>query len=111
MAHQPVGGGSGLRVAVKSGSQWVDQQPDTSGSLMSAVATAGNDVYAGQFTSSGSTAAPTLFKWNGSRFAPLPTQPTPAFDVTIALGVSANELYFGGSQRGFGGYIVMHGTR
>jgi hypothetical protein len=106
-----VGGGSGLRAAVKAGSTWNDLVPDTSGSLMSAVVTAGNEVYAGQFTNSSGTTAPALFKWNGSRFVPLPTQPTPAFDVTSALGVSANELYFAGTERAFGGFIVMHGTR
>jgi hypothetical protein len=78
---------------------------------MSAVVTAGNEVYAGQFTNSSGTTAPAIFKWNGSRFAPLASQPTPAFDVTVALGVSANELYFAGTERAFGGFIVMHGTR
>jgi hypothetical protein len=67
-------------------------------------------VYAGAFTNSGSTTAPAIYKWNGTAFAPLPTQPY-AIDVTTGLAVSANELYFAGPSRSAGSYEILRGTR
>lgn len=105
-----VGGGSGYRFAKRAGNVWSDLTPNTAGALMATIVTAGNDVYAGGYTNTGSTSTPAIYKWNGSAFAALSPQPY-AIDVTAALEVSANELYFGGSARTGGGYEVLHGTR
>jgi hypothetical protein len=104
-----VGGGSGLRVALRQSMRWVDQPPDIRGAVLSVVLAAGDAVYAGAVANA-SGSAPTLYRWNGTAFVPLAQQPF-ATEITTGLAVSEHELYFAGASRTSGDFVVLRGTR
>jgi hypothetical protein len=106
-----VGGGSGYRVALRSMGVWTSVAPDTSGTLLSSVASlSATETLAGGIVNSGNTTQAGILKWNGSRFVGL-TPAAPVFEVEHALTVSENEVYFAGYERATGGYVIVHGTR
>jgi hypothetical protein len=106
-----VGGGNGYRVAQRTGSAWTSVLPDTSGTVLtSIVLLSESEVLAGGIANSGSSSAPGILRWNGSRFVAL-TPTAPVFEVELAVTVSADEVYFAGYERSSGGYVIVHGTR
>ena len=65
---------------------------------VSALATTGNDLYAGgQFSKIGDVSANGIAKWDGTNWSAL----GPGFDYVYALGLSGTNLYAGGE-----GYVV-----
>ncbi len=109
MAGVMVGGGSGMRVARRTGGAWAVDPIVNTGPLLSAalLLAPGEFVLAGESPAVGTT---TIYKSNGGPLGALTPAP-PVMNVHRGVVVGDDELYLGGTNGNDSAYVILHGTR